>query len=60
MIGDFFVKGLQVCFIKDGIIGNSIFRDFQTICGLYLSSQENSRIIGAEGILIMLNIMKLL
>jgi hypothetical protein len=36
------------------------FRDFQSICGLYLSSQESPRITRVEGILIMLNIMELL
>jgi hypothetical protein len=54
------VKGFLICYVKDGIIGNSIFCDFQSISGLYLSSQENPRITGAEGILIMLNIMELL
>jgi hypothetical protein len=57
MNGGFLVKGLLVRSAKDGVIGNSIFRDFQSICGLYLSSQESPRIIGAEGVLIILNTM---
>jgi hypothetical protein len=60
MNAGFLVKSLLVYSIKDGIIGNSIFCDFQSISGLYLSSQENPRITGAEGILIMLNTMELL
>jgi hypothetical protein len=56
------VKGLGevICSVKDGVIRNSIFCDFQSICGLYLSSQKSLRIIGAEGVPIMLNIMELL
>jgi hypothetical protein len=54
------VKGLLIHFVNDGITGNSIFHDFQSICGLYLSSQESPRITGAEGVLIMLNTMELL
>jgi hypothetical protein len=46
--------------VKDGIIENSIFRDFQSICRLYLSSQKNPWITGAEGVLIVLNTMELL
>jgi hypothetical protein len=60
MNGGFLVKGLLVRSVKDGITRNSIFHDFQSICGLYLSSQENPKITGAEGILIMLNTMELL
>jgi hypothetical protein len=50
--GGFLVKDILVHSVKDGVIGNSIFRDFQSICGLYLSSQKNPRITGAEGVLI--------
>jgi hypothetical protein len=60
MIGGFLVKGFRVRFVKDGVTGNSIFRDFQFIYGLYLSSQESPRITGDEGVLIMLNTMELL
>jgi hypothetical protein len=49
MNGGFLVIGLLVHFAKDGVIGNSIFRDFQSICGLCLSSQENPRIKGLKG-----------
>jgi hypothetical protein len=60
MNGGFLVdKGLLVCYVKNGITGNSIFCDFQSICELYLSSQESPRIARAEGVLIMLNIMEL-
>ena len=58
--GGFLVKGLLVRFAKDGIIGNSIFHDFKSICGLYLSSQESPRIIGIERVLIILNTIELL
>jgi hypothetical protein len=60
MNGGFLVKGLLVCSVKDGIIRNSIFHDFQSICGFYLSSQESPRITRIEGILIILNTMELL
>jgi hypothetical protein len=60
MNGGFLVKGLLVGSAKDGITGNSIFCDFQSICGLYLSSQKSPRITGVEGILIILNTMELL
>jgi hypothetical protein len=60
MNGGFLVKDLLIYYVKDGITGNSIFYDFQSICGLYLSSQESPRIIGTEGVLIMLNTMELL
>jgi hypothetical protein len=52
MNGGFLVKGLLVHSAKDGVTGNSIFFDFQSICGLYLSSQESPMIIGVEGVLI--------
>jgi hypothetical protein len=45
-------KGLLVCSDKDEITRNSIFRDLQSICELYLPSQENPRITGAKRILI--------
>ena len=54
------VKGLLVRSVKDGIIGNSIFCDLRSICGLYFSSQESPRITRAEGVLIMLYTMDLL
>jgi hypothetical protein len=38
MHGGFLIKRLLVRSVNDGIIGNSIFRDFQSIYGLYLSS----------------------
>jgi hypothetical protein len=39
MNGGFLVdEGLLVRFVKDGVTGNSIFLDFQFICGLYLSN----------------------
>jgi hypothetical protein len=60
MNGGFLVKGLLVRPIKDGVIGNYIFRDFQSICGLYLSNQESPRITWVEGVLMMLNTMELL
>jgi hypothetical protein len=60
MNGGFLVKDLLVRSVKDGITRNSIFRDFQSIYGLYLSSQESLRIIGAKGVLIILNTMELL
>jgi hypothetical protein len=46
--------------VSHEVTGNSIFRDFQSICGLYLSSQKSPRITRAEGVLIILNTMKLL
>jgi hypothetical protein len=61
MNGSFLVdEGLLIRSIKDGVIENSIFLDFQSICGLYFSSQESPRIIGDEGFLIILNSMELL
>jgi hypothetical protein len=60
MNGGFLVKGLLVRYVMDGVIGDFIFRDFQSICRLNLSSQESPRIIGAEGVLIILNTIKLL
>ena len=60
MNGGFLVKGLLVCSTEDGITRNSIFHDFQSIYGFYLSSQESLRITGAEEILIILNTMELL
>jgi hypothetical protein len=48
MNGGFLVdKGLLVHSVKNGIIGNSIFRNLQSICRLYLSSQKNPRITRA-------------
>jgi hypothetical protein len=59
MNGGFLVdKGLLVGSVKDGVIGNSIFRDVQSIYGLYLLSQESLRITGAERVLIILNTME--
>jgi hypothetical protein len=59
MNGGFLVKGLLIYSFKNGVTENSIFCDFQSICELYLSSQESMRITRAEGVLIMLNTMEL-
>ena len=60
MNGDFLVKDLLVCFVKDGVTGNPIFHLFQFVYGLYLFSQESPRITEIEGVLIMLNTTELL
>ena len=54
------VKGLLVHSVKNEIIGNSIFFDFQSIYRLYLSSLKSPKITGAEGVQRMLNTMELL
>jgi hypothetical protein len=61
MNGSFLVVlGILVHSIKDGVTGIFIFRDLQSICGLYLSSQESLKLTRAEGVLIILNTMELL
>jgi hypothetical protein len=57
MNGGFLVdEGLLIRSIKAGITRNSIFLDFQSLCGLDLSSKESPRIIGAEGIIMVAKI----